>query len=139
MATHDEIASSLSRIYLFFIKIGYISSSDVLWPESPNHSLLNTDLCKSVGISQTAIKPLEKIPWLLNMGILSEHAPSVNWSDDWAIEASRYPVFSENEENWEDDIRLDGSCIPLTFGVPGWGKTMFINANTGMHGPLLRL
>ena len=130
MATYNEIADCLSKIFRFFIKIGYISEADVSWPGATDRTL-DVELCKKVGISDPAIDLIKKIPWLLNFEDLSEMAASVSWSDEWAIEASRYPIWSKNEENWNDNSRLDGSCVALTFGVPGEGKTVFIDANSG--------
>jgi hypothetical protein len=66
MASHNEIAAVLLRIYNFLISIGYINHEDILLPDSEDHKF-DVDYCKDVGMTESAIALVASIPWLINV------------------------------------------------------------------------
>ena len=120
MATHEEIVHVLTKIYTLLISFGYVKEADMRWaPHSASE--FDRDLCREFGLHDSAISLLEKIPWTIAHQPLTPHAPFVNWSDESAFPASRYPTFAEYYQDFENELAgeaLEGQFVPLAFGEP---------------------
>jgi hypothetical protein len=120
MATHDQIAAAVTRIYDFFVRIGYLKEEEVVRP-SANASSLDVELCRANGFDDVAIDLMKLLPWTNITGIVA-FAPGVrlpNWSEDWGIEASRFPTFPEQEKKDAGDEVIPSYCVPLAFSEGG--------------------
>ena len=133
MATHNEIAAALTKIYLFFIQIGYLLESEISWPAAGDDRL-DAALCKSKGLDDTAIALIKAIPWPTNWCHLAINSGATNWSDEWDIESSRYPAVSLlNPEEGDEVAWIGSSEVPLTLSTQGEsaGVVLLIDAKTG--------
>jgi hypothetical protein len=94
MSTHAAIAASLTKIYDFFVKIGYLDEENVIRPPHTNHPLL-ADYCREQGIDVNGIEFLKQIPWHTYSAYV--YAPLVHksglvaWSAECSISDSRRP------------------------------------------------
>ena len=120
MATPEEIVRVLTKIYTLLVSFGYIKEADMRWaPHSASE--FDRDLCREIGLHDSAISLLEKIPWTISHQPLTPHAPFVNWSDESAFPASRYPTFEKYYQDFKDELAgeaLEGQFVPLAFGEP---------------------
>ena len=137
MATHDEIAAVLLKIYTLFVSIGYVKETDMRWaPHS--EADLNVDLCRATGLTDKAISLLQKIPWTVGRQRFTPEAPIVEWSYDWSIEVCRMPICAEVYDNLDEGEmeewggKLEGHFIPLSFGEPNRGSCLVIDTEQGM-------
>ena len=136
MSSLDAMASSLTRLYELFIKIGYIKRENVKFPP---HSLaqLDTEVCRNHGMSDLAIAFLIKIPWaqadtweprppdlIPDSGIL-------DFSLESDIKASRHPDHQTFAEVGASHY-LDSGWLALTFwGGGSYGCALIVDVASG--------
>ena len=125
----------LRKIYKLLLAFGYVKEADMRWPpHSPSD--LDLDLCRKHGLHESAISLLEKIPWTVAGQDITPHASLVNWSDAWAIPASRHPTFAEEYQDFSGGPAaqvLGGQFVPLAFGDPDIGRALVIDTNQGQY------
>ena len=135
MATHEEIAAILKKIYLFFISIGYVKEEYIRWaPHAPTD--LDVNLCRDAGLDDHGIDFLKTIPWAVDYPHLTPHGYLVNWSEEWAVRGSRFPTFADDWEclNESDELfhdKLAGHLVPLSFTATEEGRTVVIDTHQG--------
>ena len=134
MATHEKVVRVLTKIYTLLIAFGYVNEADMRWaPHSPSE--LDRDLCRKTGLHDSAISLLENIPWAISHQPLTPHAPLINWSDESAFPASRYPTFEKYYQDFKDELAgeaLEGQFVPLAFGEPSdKGLALVIDTQQG--------
>jgi hypothetical protein len=54
MASQEEIAQALTRLYVLLISMGHFAEDAITWPPHSAEAL-NIDLCREVGLEHTAI------------------------------------------------------------------------------------
>ena len=137
MATHDEIAEVLVKIYTLLISIGYVKDADMRWAP---HSETDLDVayCRTVGLNNHAIDFLQKIPWTVGRQQLTPDATLVDWSFEWSIEVCRIPIYADlyhemdEVEVEEAGGKVEGHIIPLSFGEPNRGSCLVIDTEQGL-------
>ncbi|EXJ96007.1 hypothetical protein A1O1_01133 [Capronia coronata CBS 617.96] len=122
MSSTDEIVESLTRIYQLFIEIDYISESVLkVAPHGPEE--LDTDLCRQLGMADSAIFFLESIPWAsAGCGDLIKDSEMIDFSEPHCLMAARDPMAARNIHhqglaagNQTSREGLDGAMLSLTF------------------------
>ena len=108
---HGEIARALTRLYEFFLEIGYITEEQMRWPPH-NATTLDRDLCRSKGLSSEAIVFLETIPFTTSRNEIAFKSNLLDYSDEADLEACRHPELAYDQPS-ELNPLLDGWMVPL--------------------------
>ncbi|KAK5053144.1 hypothetical protein LTR84_002118 [Exophiala bonariae] len=131
MSSHDKIAASLTQLYKFFIKFGYLKETQMKWP--PHKDLdLDLTLAKNSGLSESSIELLKKIPWadVANTDLAYE-SKILSYSHDYSFESCRHPVCPSEDVDEEGNPLLDGNLLPLSIATPSYGSHLLVNADRG--------
>jgi len=131
--THDEIAAALTRVYTFFVKIGYVTEAEMKWPpHSPDD--LDVEHCKGQGLTEDVIALLQKIPWTTATVPGSEFTVHllvesflINFSNRAGIETGRL-TFGHG-----DDPVMEPHLVALATRDCGLGHIIAIDAQSGEY------
>ena len=135
------IAATLTKIYKFFIQIGYITEAEVSWPEGRVHGVLHRKWA-AAGYNDIAIRFIKKIPWMTtNVWMTTNdeliwNSPGINFSFEYDIKESRHPAQAHHAELFSPDDLQTIQCneVPLTLTTPGEfeGVALVIDAKTAL-------
>jgi hypothetical protein len=128
MSTLATIAESLTKIYDFFLAIGYIDEDNYVRQPDIRHPL-PVAACQKQGIDETAIAFLRMIPVALLEVDLVHESPSFAWLDENQVKGSRIPTFPDAAFHGMDDIfaHLPSHMVPLTTCTPDEGSALVVD------------
>ncbi len=126
-STPAEIAQALTRLYKFFIKIGYVTEEEMRWPPHST-SDLDVDMLRSQGLGDDALALLKKIPWSTSRCYLDFESASVNFSDDVDVAGSRVPDYYQEAEG---DVVVDPWMLVIAIR-DGYGGPICLDTRQGM-------
>lgn len=137
--THDQIAASLTSLYLLLIKLGYLTHSEVSWPPHADQEW-RIDLYHKIGLDESAITLLSKIPWTTQYVHLVFDSYGVNYSHEGEMRLSRNPTNyilepDINETAYISGIRDAGWMLPLTACDPVYGICLLLDSKDGKSKP----
>lgn len=129
MSSTDDIAASLLRIYDVFRDIGYISLEDIV-PAPHDEGAINIELWRSIGMNDTAIDFLRKIPWArAGCGDFIKDSEIIDFSNEYSIRQSRN-LSSVPATVAGIPSEVDGSLISLTIRGQR-GRAFVVDASRG--------
>ena len=134
MSSHAEIAAALTRLYQFFVKIGYITEEEMKWPPHDSQTL-DRDSCRAHGYSVEAIALLEAIPCTTSYAEFGPGSDFVDYTSEEDLKCCRHPEDQNEEADEEMNPLLDGWMVTLAMHSVwgGQGEAYIVDANEGQY------
>ncbi|MCJ1394844.1 hypothetical protein MMC18_007724 [Xylographa bjoerkii] len=122
MTDLSQTIATLHELYRLFIAIGYFGTDSVSWPPHTSKPL-NTDLCRSVGRSESAVAFILAIPWVQTGSQMVCESVFIDFADDDQLQHLKDPLNYYVIEP-DEPRNLEGWMVPLTF--PDEGGTVLL-------------
>ncbi|KAJ9605514.1 hypothetical protein H2200_010171 [Cladophialophora chaetospira] len=129
MSSHLQIAHALTRIYNFFVKVGYITEDQMRWPPHSTEDL-DLELCRDAGFSEEAISLLSQIPWATVSLQFQPDCMLVDYSKAELMKASRHPDSTGSDHSATNPL-LQDTMVTIAIPMNQGARSYILDARTG--------